>query len=156
LSFPVIAVGACLLNFAIVMAVFLVFLLLVGRMPGLSLLGLLPVLLVQTAFALGLGIVLGSINVFFRDVQQALGIGLQLWFWLTPIVYVPSILSERTVALLSWNPMWPLMNAYRDIFLNNQWPDWASLLYPLALSVLLLGAGFVVFKRLQHDILDEV
>lgn len=156
LSFPVIAVGACLLNFAMVMAVFLVFLILVGRVPGISLLGLLPVVAVQVAFALGLGVVLGSVNVFFRDVQQALGIALQLWFWLTPIVYVPSILSESTVALLSWNPMWPVMAAYRDIFLNNQWPDWATLLYPAALSVLLLAAGFVVFKRLQHDILDEV
>jgi len=48
------------------------------------------------------------------------------------------------------------MNAYRDIFLNNQWPDWSTLLYPAVLSVLLLAAGFAVFKRLQHDILDEV
>lgn len=156
LAFPVIAAGACLLNFAIVMGVFFVFLWVAGRLPGISLLGLLPVLAIQLAFALGLGVVLGSVNVFFRDVQQALGIALQLWFWLTPIVYVPAILSERTVALLSWNPIWPLMNAYRNIFIHDQWPDWATLLFPGLLSLGLLLAGFVVFKRLQNEILDEV
>lgn len=156
LAFPVIATGACLLNFAIVMAVFFVFLLFAGRMPGVAALALLPVLAIQLAFALGLGVVLGSLNVFFRDVQQALGIALQLWFWLTPIVYVPAILSERTVAMLSWNPIWPLMNAYRSILVHDQWPVWETLVFPAALSVGLLAAGALVFKRLQNEILDEV
>ncbi len=156
LAFPAIVVGACLLNFAIVMGVFFVFLLIAGRLPGSALFGLLPVLTIQVAMALGLGVVLGSVNVFFRDVQQALGIGLQLWFWLTPIVYIPGILSERTAALLSWNPMWPVMMAYRRIFIDSHWPDWASLTWPALLSLLLLASGVAVFARLQHEILDEV
>ena len=61
--------------------------------------------------------------------------------------------SGRTAVSLS---IWPLMNAYRNIFIHDQWPDWATLWFPGLLSLGLLLAGFVVFKRLQNEILDEV
>ena len=60
-----------------------------------------PLLLVQQSLALGLGIALGVVNVFFRDVAHLLSIVLQLWFWFTPIVYPVSILGERMQALVT-------------------------------------------------------
>ena len=56
----------------------------------------LPVTVVATAslnFAIGLGMVLGVLNVFFRDVGQLFGVVLQFWFWLTPIVYPVTIVG---------------------------------------------------------------
>ena len=156
LTFPVITLGSCLLNFAIVMAVFFVFIIAVGRFPGVVVVAMLPVLLIQLALGTGLGMVLASVNVFYRDIQQALAIALQFVFWLTPIVYVSEILSARTVSVLTWNPVWPLMLAYRAIFMQGQEPVWQSLLYPAAVSLILIGAGFLAFARLQHEILDEV
>jgi ABC-type polysaccharide/polyol phosphate export permease len=48
------------------------------------------------------------------------------------------------------------MLAYRAIFMQGQEPVWQSLLYPAAVSLILIGAGFLAFARLQHEILDEV
>ena len=56
-------------------------------------------------FALGLGVLLGVLNVFFRDVAQLVGVALQFWFWLTPIVYSTAILPDRAQRLFALNPM---------------------------------------------------
>src|SRR5262245_5512188 len=68
------------LNFAIIWGLFLAFLLLSGRWPGWPLVAVLPLLLVQQTLAVGLGLTLGVLNVFFRDVAHAVGIALQFWF----------------------------------------------------------------------------
>ena len=68
-------------------------------------LAVLPVLLLQVLLAIGLGMVLGVLNVFFRDVGQFFAIFMQFWFWFTPIVYPASILPPEHARLLAWNPM---------------------------------------------------
>ena len=95
LCLPVTVVANAALNFGIVFALFTLFLIASGNFPGLPYLALLPVLAVQVLFAIGLGISLGVLNVFFRDVGQFFGIFLQFWFWLTPIVY-PAAYCLRT------------------------------------------------------------
>src|SRR3546814_14921380 len=87
----------------------------------------LPVLAIQIAFAIGLGMVLGVLNVFFRDVGQLFGVVLQFWFWLTPIIYPASILPERLQPLMALNPMASVMTAYQTILVRGAWPDWGSL-----------------------------
>lgn len=156
LAFPVIAIGSCLFNFGIVMAVFFAFIIAIGRFPGFAIFALVPVLLIQLSLAAGIGLLLATINVFYRDVQQALSIALQFAFWLTPIVYVPEILSARIQSILSWNPMWPLMLAYRKIFMQGQLPDPVALVYPALITIALIVLGLFAYIRLQHDILDEV
>lgn len=84
---PVIVLLNAGINFAIILGLFLGFLLITGRLPGMALLALVPLLILQVMFAAGLGMILGVLNVFFRDVGQFFGICLQFWFWLTPIVY---------------------------------------------------------------------
>jgi hypothetical protein len=92
------------LNFAIIFGLFTAFLIVSGNFPGLVFLAVIPVLLLQIAFAIGLGMVLGVLNVFFRDVGQFFAIFIQFWFWFTPIVYPASILPEPVRPLLMWNP----------------------------------------------------
>ena len=98
---PVIVLLNAGINFAIILALFFGFLLISGRLPGMALLALIPLLLVQVIFAAGLGMILGILNVFFRDVGQMFGICLQFWFWLTPIVYPLSILPPGIQHLIS-------------------------------------------------------
>src|SRR5512133_1564100 len=94
LSLPVTVVANALLNFAIVFSLFTVFLVATGNFPGMVFVALAPVLGVLVMFAIGLGITLGVLNVFFRDVGQFFTIFMQFWFWLTPIVYPASILPK--------------------------------------------------------------
>ena len=93
---PVMVVLSAALNFAIVWALFTLFLLVTGNFPGLVYVGLLPVLAVHIAFAVGLGVTLGVLNVFFRDVGQFFTIFMQFWFWMTPLVYAASTGSRPT------------------------------------------------------------
>jgi lipopolysaccharide transport system permease protein len=84
---PTIVVASALVNFAITFGVFMVFLLITRHFPGFVLFGMIPVLLFHVMFATGMGIAVGVLNVFFRDVGQFVNILLQFWFWFTPIVY---------------------------------------------------------------------
>lgn len=153
---PLVVVLNALLNFGIIIGLFLGFLLVTGNFPGWVILGMLPVLLIQVVFAVGLGIILGVLNVFFRDVGQMTGIVLQFWFWFTPIIYPPSILPESAAALLKWNPMVPLIQAYQGIFVQAAWPQWGSL-WPMALiSVLLCLFGLSLFRKRAGEMVDEL
>lgn len=153
---PLVVVLNALLNFAIIFGLFLGFLIVTGNFPGWVVLGMLPVLLVQVVFAVGLGIILGVLNVFFRDVGQMTGIVLQFWFWFTPIIYPPTILPEGIAELLRWNPMVPLIQAYQGIFVNAAWPQWQSL-WPMAvISVLLCVFALSLFRKRAGEMVDEL
>ncbi|WP_346417494.1 ABC transporter permease, partial [Listeria welshimeri] len=110
---PIIVVANAIVNFTIIFALFLAFLLVTGHFPGWVLLAMLPVLAVQVAFAIGLGMILGVLNVFFRDVGQFFAIFVQFWFWLTPIVYPASILPAPVQGLLAYNPLAGVIAAYQ-------------------------------------------
>lgn len=153
---PVIVLLNAGVNFAIILALFLGFLALSGRLPGAALLALVPLLAIQVLFAAGLGMILGVLNVFFRDVGQLFGICLQFWFWLTPIVYPIGILPEGIRSLIELNPMTALMRSYQQLFLHGQWPDWPSLLPITLLALLLCALGLRLFRQRVGEMVDEL
>ena len=79
LCLPVIVVVNQSLNFIIIFGLFTIFLAVMGQFPGVVYLWLIPLLLLQTAFAVGLGVTLGVLNVFFRDIGQFFTVALQFW-----------------------------------------------------------------------------
>jgi lipopolysaccharide transport system permease protein len=117
---------------------------------------MLPVLLVQIALSVGLGIIVGVLNVFFRDVGQFFGIFLQFWFWLTPIVYSPAILPQSWRWVLDLNPLTPLFTGMQNVFLANQWPPTGSIVAPVILGAALLIAGFWIYRRAGPELVDEL
>lgn len=153
---PTIVVLNALVNFAIIFGLFLTFLLISGTWPGWSTLALFPVLAIELLFSIGLGVTLGVLNVFFRDVGQFFGIFLQFWFWFTPVVYPVNILPDDIRSLMVLNPMYPLIQAFQNIFINHAWPDWVSLLYPLAIGVLLCMLGLRLFRKHAAEMVDEL
>ena len=156
ITLPIIVMANAGLNFAIVFGLFLAFLVASGNFPGWVVLAVLPVLALQMAFAMGLGMVLGVLNVFFRDVGHFFGIFLQFWFWLTPIVYPPNILPERIKPLLTLNPMASIVAAYQGILVNQQCPHWVSLWPTALLSVALCLLGLHLFKKNVSEMVDEL
>lgn len=153
---PVTVLVNALLNFGIVFGLFSAFLLISGNFPGWAYLALLPLLAIQAVFAIGLGVSLGVLNVFFRDVGQFFGIFLQFWFWLTPIVYPATILPEGLRPYMSLNPLASLTSAYQTILVNGQWPQWQTL-WPIALLAAgFCALGFRLFKRHSGEMVDEL
>lgn len=156
LCLPVTVVVTGLLNFVIVFGLFMGFLLITGNFPGWAFLALLPVLGLLVVFATGLGIVLGVLNVFFRDVGHFFGVFITFWFWLTPIVYPAAILPERVKPIMAFNPMAPMMVAVQDIVVKGAWPHWASLVYPAVLAFGLCLMGLSLFRKRAGEMVDEL
>jgi lipopolysaccharide transport system permease protein len=155
-SLPIITAITGLTNFALVVILFLGFLALIGEWPGASVLALIPVVVIVMAFSMGLGVLLGTINVFYRDVEQTVGIALGFWFWLTPIVYPARTLPDWLSSVLTWNPMWPLVHFAQSVFLDQQIPAWSLLIYPAAVATVLLLLGLYAFRALSPDLVDEL
>lgn len=153
---PLIMVLNSLLNFAIIFGLFLVFLVASGQFPGWVFAALLPVLLLQVLLATGLGMVLGVLNVFFRDVGQFATIFLQFWFWLTPVVYPAAIIPAAVRPYLAWNPMMPIIQSYQNLLVAGRAPDWSSLLPGAALAVLLCLLGLKLFRKHAGEMVDEL
>lgn len=153
---PVIVVTSALLNFAIIFTIFILFLLVTGRFPGFVFIGVFPVLCIQVLFSIGLAIIVGVLNVFFRDVGQFIGVVLQFWFWLTPIVYPAAILSEQFRMFLAYNPMGTIISSYQRIFVQNQWPDLNQLFPVVALSIVLCFFGLMLFRKRSGEMVDEL
>ena len=156
LAFPAIAALSALVQFAILLAGFMAFLLATGQSPGWPLLAVLPVVAVAALLAMGLGLFLATINVFYRDVEQTTNLVLQFWFWLTPIVYPIGALPGVMQQVLAWNPMWPVVRAMQAIFLENRFPDWLPLAYPLALGLFFVILARGAYDRLANELVDEL
>lgn len=147
---------AALLHEAIAAGVFVVVLLLLGEgaWEGLPLLAL--ALPLQVALTLGLGLLLGAVNVFFRDTSQILGMLLTGWFYFTPIVYPLALVPEPYRDWVAWNPLTALVLLYRQAFLGGELalvPGTAAL---AGSAALVLAAGLLVFRRLKADFVDEI
>jgi lipopolysaccharide transport system permease protein len=153
---PIIVLLNAGINFAIIFSLFVLFLLFSGTFPGISFIAIFPVLAIQIAFAIGLGIIVGVLNVFFRDVGQFFAVLLQFWFWFTPVVYPESILPEAVRPYMNLNPMAPLVSAYHHILVHGQWPDWGSLLIPAVLAAVLCIVGMRLFRKRVGEIVDEL
>jgi lipopolysaccharide transport system permease protein len=156
LCLPLIVGGSALLNHLLLLAAIVVVFLFFGHFPNSAWL-VLPigmVLIVMLAF--GLGILLGLLNVFSRDVGQVLGIVMQLWFWFTPIVYTSDTLPKRFARLLEINPMTALVKIYQQALLYGKFSEWNSLLLPFLISSSLFVFSFWIFRRASADLVDAL
>jgi lipopolysaccharide transport system permease protein len=156
LCLPVIVILSGLINFAIIMALFIGFLLSISAFPGWVLVCMIPVLAIQLLFTIGLGMLLATINVFYRDIHKAVGVILQFWFWLTPIVYVREALPGFARKILQLNPLYYLVQAYQSIFLERTAPQWSPLIYPLILGIFFSVLGIYVFYKLRGEMVDAL
>lgn len=115
----------------------------------------LPVLLViQMAFTLGISWMLASLGVFIRDISQAISLVLNVWMYLTPIVYPASMVPERFSWALAVNPLAFLVEAYRSVILEGVAPHPIGLVVYLGLSMLLMMLGYAWFTRTKRAFAD--
>lgn len=156
LCLPVIVVSNAFINFMIIFSLFVVFLIISGNFPGWPFLAILPLLGLQILFSVGLGVTLGVLNVFFRDVGQLFSVILQFWFWLTPIVYPVTILPDRLQDLMALNPMSGLMASYQGVLLHGRVPEFQDIILLASLAILLCMSGMYLFKKHSGDMVDEL
>jgi lipopolysaccharide transport system permease protein len=125
-----------------------------GHIPDLHMLWL-PVLIgITLMLALGLGLLLGTMNVFMRDIGQVVPVVLQALFWLTPVVYNVDILPQRLQFWFKLNPLYPLVTSYQNIMVYGKPPLWGDLAILVGISILLLAVSLVVFRRASPEMVD--
>jgi lipopolysaccharide transport system permease protein len=153
---PVITMCSAFLNFMIGFSLFLLFLVIISAFPIESFLSVLVVLFVQIAFSLTLGIGLGVLNVFFRDVGQFLNVILQFWFWFTPVVYPINIVPKYFQTLLTINPMFSVIKSYQNIFVYNTWPEWQGLGIVFLISLIMGYWALHIYRKHVGEMVDEL
>lgn len=142
--------------FLISMGFFLSFLLLIEHPISLHYLWIPLIFVLQQSFAYALGMVLAILGVFLRDIRELVTVVLQLWFWLTPIVYVFSIIPDFLQPWLRLNPLFPVIDAYHQVVLFNANPQPLGLILLAAATALLFALGRWLFGRLERDIRDLI
>ena len=103
-----------------------------------------------------MGLTLGVLYVFFRDVGQLTAVVLQFWFWVTPVVYPLNILPPFFQELVGHNPLTHLMGAYQTILVKGHWPDWSSLCSVALLAVFFCVSGAYLFHKHAGEMADEL
>ncbi len=113
---------------------------------------LLTIVLVLLSF--GVGLILSSLNVKYRDIGHTIPFAMQLWFFATPIIYPTSIIPENYRGLASLNPMWAIIDGFRFAILPSRQADWQQLSISLAFTLLLLVIGLIYFRNTERDFAD--
>jgi lipopolysaccharide transport system permease protein len=153
---PFASIGASFLDYLIASSIFLV-LLLYYQVPFQSTLLYLPMLLIiQIILTAGISLLVASTVVFFRDMRFIVPLGLQLWMYMTPIVYPLSLVPERFRLIYMLNPMASLIDGYRRITLLGQAPQWDYLVLGAGLSIALLWVSYFFFKKAESVFADII
>ncbi len=145
--FPLEKVLFQLVNFAISLIAVVIVMVFFRIPPTLCLLAL-PVLLVyMLLFCAGLGMLLGALAVFFRDVCHLWSVVITAWTYATPLFYPISLLPDWMQQAEVFNPMYHYVTYFRDIAMYGQWPGIKENLVCLGIALLSFAIGFFVFKR---------
>ena len=155
-TLPAIAVGSCLINNLFLFISMLGIFALLGHQFNMAMLWLIPLTLVVVVFSLGIGLILGVMNVFLRDIGQVIPIILQMLFWFTPIVYPVTIIPEVYRHWLNLNPMYPIIDAYQQILVYGNSPQWEGVLTILAAGIILSIVGLFMFRRSSAEMVDAL
>ena len=154
ITLPAIVVGSNLLNNALLFISMLGIFALLGHHFSIAMLWLMPLTVILTGFALGIGLALGVTNVFVRDLGHAVPILLQVWFWFTPIVYPATIIPEDYRHWMAFNPIYHFTTAYQDILVYGRPPEVGGIVIIGLSSLALLLLSLFLFRRSSEEMVD--
>lgn len=154
MTLPLIVVGSAIINFLLFLVIMFVVLAFLGHFPYHALYYLPLLLFLTLALAVGIGMFFGIINVFIRDVGQFMAILLQFWFWLTPIVYISSIVPEKYHPLFMLNPMTGIIMGFQDVILYDKAPAMNLLYYPITFASVAVILTVIIYKRAVEEMAD--
>ncbi len=153
---PAATIGAALVSHLIEMSLLLVVLVGFGDWEAVVFLPMLILLIaIMTIAALGTGLLVSAVNVYFRDVEHFMTILLMIWFYLTPIIY-PITVAHRYATYIKLNPMTEGANCFRAVLYYGKLPTAVDIGYFTGFSVVILAIGWTVFNHLQAGFAEEL
>ena len=153
---PISITTSQLVNFLITCLIMFIFIFVSGVGFSIHIL-LLPILiLIQFILTLAINFVLSALTVFAHDIDHFVSVALTLGFYATPIVYLSTMLPEKFQWAMKVNPMAVLVEAYRSVLYYHQLPDFKLLGIWVVLSILFLVLGYLIFKKLEKNFVEEL
>lgn len=141
----------------ILLSLVLILFLIIYKIPFQITIFYVPVIfVVQLALVMGVSFIFAASNVFYRDVENMLGVLLTIWMYLTPIFYPPEMIPPKVRFLFGLNPMVGIINSYRNSILYGAPIPWASFGFSIAISITLLITGVFLFKKMSKSFADVV
>jgi len=124
--------------------------------PNLYLL-LFPLLIILAAgLSLGFGIIFSSLTTKYRDLTFLLQFGVQLWMYITPVIYPLNSIPESKQWLIALNPMTSVVETFKYAAIGQGVFSWIYLVYSFVFMILLLFAGIVIFNKVEKGFMDTV
>lgn len=155
LIIPSAAVGAGLMDFAIASGLLVGLLIYYDFPVTLSYLVLIPVIIITTLFALGMAVWLSALNVKYRDVRYALPFAMQIWLFVSPIIYPASLVPEEWRWVLVLNPMTGIIEGFRAALFNREF-HWWSLGYSTLFTLALFVYSSYSFRRMEKKFAEYI
>jgi lipopolysaccharide transport system permease protein len=153
---PASAALSGLLDFAIAVLVLAVLMVYYQFVPGVGII-LFPALVVLTFLcAVSVGLWLSAMNVQYRDIRYVIPFLIQIWLFVSPVIYPVSLVNERFRWILAVNPMGGVINAYRASLLGRQPIDWTLLGISTSIIIVLFLSGLYYFRRMERTFADVV
>jgi len=156
LVLPLSAVIPPMVDFAIAFVVLLVMMVYYGIVPGLAILTLPLFMALAILTAIAVGLWLSALNAIYRDVRHVLPFIIQLWFFISPVVYSAELLPERFQALYGLNPMAGVITGFRWAITGEGSPPGVLTLVSTAVVIATLVSGFIYFRSRETLIADVV
>lgn len=113
-------------------------------------------LLMLLLFTIGVTLATSALNVFYRDINPVVQIGLQLWLYLTPVAYPLSVVPEKYRLFFLLNPLTGVVEGLRAVLVFGREPEWAVVGVSAALIVTIFAGALVLFKRTDKYFADVV
>lgn len=119
---------------------------------------LVPLFFVMIALSgLGCGLIVSALTVKYRDLNNLVTFGLQLWMYATPVIYPVSVSGDRAlVGFLKANPLQGLFTDFRYMLTGIGEMDWMSLLYSAGFTIAILFLGVIVFSKQERTFMDTI
>jgi len=156
LAVPLAPVVASCVDFVLAFIVLLGIMLYYGVRPTSAIWTLPLFLLLTLVTALGVGLWLAALNVAYRDIGYVIPYFLQVWFYISPVVYSTSIIPERFAILYGLNPMAGVVQGFRWAVVGVGQPPTSALLISVGVAILLLATGTLYFRRMERTFADIV
>lgn len=132
----------------------IVFLLIVNQEITWVFLWMIPIMILQTLFAFGIGVIFSLFTPFFKDLKEAIPVVIQLWFWMTPVIYMKEMISKDYPFLLTYNPFYYFVEIYQNIFLYSKEPEMNSIIIILVMTLCSLLIAAFLYKKMISTIKD--
>jgi len=147
--FPIVNLTAAVVNHLIGLAILLAFLTVSGYGFSLKIVLIFPYLFLTGLLVLGISWFLSAVNVFLRDIGQIISVVVNIWFFLTPVIYPSNLIPKSLGGLFRLNPMFYVVEGYRTALLGKMVFDFDGMAYALLVGVTIFVLGGLTFKRLK-------